>query len=454
MNLLSQLLPGVRELRTPVAVGSLWTLASLLAWQLWLADQPDKTTQVKAAVQGTILLIPPVAQASIACLGIYLLGIIMTYVGKVLSRAGLVLLAAAAIALFLYFAIAELLMALTWASFLAVLVLSLVVFVEWRTSGKTQPYHELLAERLSQGAALARPLIVEAGRRLTDALETGLTLVSPVREQINHFTQEQANRQVEASATLLKDLVRRVPRDNLLAAVMLLDIPVADVASKAGCDTTMQNWRDLRGCFSEDPQDQGERSRSRLDSHLRDAIYAATRDNQDKQRLFVRRFTNASAYQQDVASRLDQANVKLKADRPALYDEYDRLRAEGEFRSGVALPVAAVIALAAMIVAPSMTWIAERLWLVAFPAALLFLLLQVAGRSKSAEASRLLYSSIRHELIEHRDVRVLTAAGLGLTTPQPWYAEDARPPVTTTAGLATVSGASDRAVGEARKNVS
>jgi hypothetical protein len=148
---------------------------------------------------------------------------------------------------------------------------------------------------------------------------------------------------------------------------------------------------------------------------------------------FAETFGDRQKLRKDVKRRVERANVRLRAEQPALYDEYDRLRSEGEFRVAVAPPVAAIVIGTCLLVARlpthikptintlrALKWVSlsgdqlkatsSTVWrllggllLTTAAGLIVFSLMFAAGRGRTRSATDLLYASVRQEVIENRD---------------------------------------------------
>src|SRR5262249_35919692 len=113
------------------------------------------------------------------------------------------------------------------------------------------------------------------------------------------------------------------------------------------------------------------------------------------------RVLDLSAHRDALRRQLEQADHQLRSTRPELYAEYDRVRAEGEFRTGVALPLAALIAVAAY------KWHLEFnirsettvFYTVVGVPAFVWIVIGRAGKEQTNNAKRMLYAAIREKTV-------------------------------------------------------
>jgi len=401
MGLLTQLLPGLRDLRTPAAAGVLWVLAAVLASRLLPAELLTELEELVRAVQEAFAPLPAVVVGPLAGLGVYLLGVVMTLIGSAIIRLLNAAFTPEVYAALFFVAFVR----FAWQIPAFILVVSVVflafsAFLIWRHEGKRQSYLDVLD-------ALWRELVVERAPGL--ALRAWTALIAslrPDREQIAYFVEQDAQRQIDASPKLLESLIERLPARQLPRALRTVDVSFQDVkAEHPEATEGISNWDELTDHLT---QQRYGREQS-IAGDLRNMLLAATLDDERRRQRFVRRFTYPSALHEETIGRLEQTDIRLKVEQPALYDQYDRLRAEGEFREGVALPVTAVILAFVVLVSREIEWLGERIWVAPLIALVVLLLFILAARSKTAAASRMLYGAVRQAIIEHRETRQLTS---------------------------------------------
>lgn len=106
------------------------------------------------------------------------------------------------------------------------------------------------------------------------------------------------------------------------------------------------------------------------------------------------------ALKKNLQTRLNEAEVDLRAKSVDLFQEYDRLCAEGEFRRGISLPALAILAGLGALLFELFSVRLTTAWLVTLfaAAAIIASVLHSAGSRKLKEANRLLYSCVKRTI--------------------------------------------------------
>lgn len=84
-----------------------------------------------------------------------------------------------------------------------------------------------------------------------------------------------------------------------------------------------------------------------VDDDLREALLQRLLVSADARRAFARSALDYAELRKVLRRRLERAELVLRSDKADVFMDYDRVRSEGEFRSSVGLPVAALLALCA-----------------------------------------------------------------------------------------------------------
>ena len=355
MNLLSQILPGVREFRTPFASGALWAFALLLAAQLLpreiRADLARLLTNIDHYTERyqAVLLIPT---ASIA---VYLLGVaasvLTNSVLKILGTVNWFTLGFLAV-----FACSWIV--LLWASRLRVLwlVLLLVVVVlaaVYISRNKSGDRSHRVGEFIHD---LLRFLAEETPRLAHRLLNELSAAWNPSREQINQLMEEDLARQVTGSSTFRTELIARIPYRDIAQVLDRLGARLPDELQRPDfIPKSATSWSEIDTDIAK-----GKRwvifNNRELSDWIRDRLRVEFETNDEAARSFVTGYTRTKEHRQDAARRLQAAQVRLKIDQPGLWNEWDRLQAERDFRSAVALPVSFICACATMLIGRYFEW--------------------------------------------------------------------------------------------------
>jgi hypothetical protein len=470
MNLLSQLLPGVRDLRTPLAVGVLWSIfLVMLAPQL---PAGVKNAFLASSLQpaASLTFIPQAVQTSLIGLAVYLIGVISSYVSQGVTRI--------------------IVMLFNWRSWLVVVALAVTVIFPVAVFGVGAgvgllamlavmfSYSRSPAERFSD---FFDPIAIQIEKirheaaalvsRTVDSITSGW---SSERRERAHFLKQDATRRVLASPFMRNRLVKDVKDRQLIRALTVLDVrfdnaelvdrlepPCSTAESRqeqklklavvgAGHPDASHEVRSHTAYL--DGQDHDLRTRidekqivtwgallsekrpykgPTAESVFQHKLQTAIEDDPEMAHRFVWHFTRIDLSDSVLDQRIAEARVRLKADQPAVYDEYDRIRSEGDFRTAIAIPLAACVVLFGYMVAgqapglvggplravfegisswsmlsehPGLRSFVDKAgnvpWLSWIVGVLLLVACIAAGRVKDAEAARLLYASIRQKIME------------------------------------------------------
>src|SRR4051794_24369942 len=118
MGLLAQIIPGIRDMRTPLAVGVMWTLTAWVAFYL-LPKNVFDGRQVQPLVE-TANKLPAELRVSIALLLIYTMGVFLEAFGRFLYTSLVVATVGGVVALICY--------ELKYSGLFALLLLGLLAF--------------------------------------------------------------------------------------------------------------------------------------------------------------------------------------------------------------------------------------------------------------------------------------------------------------------------------------
>ncbi len=409
MNILAQVLPGLRDLRVPLALGLLWlTTFALLFRQL----PPTVATEGADALrefQPFIEVLPNAVKLSVAAIGVYLLGVLAEEVGRLI---GMIVSAVrptsdgqvtGLVALGVLFALGTFMEQL-WIPLLALLTFMLAIaYISWRVDGRRLPFTTSLVKN---SLPLALRGLREWLLQLADILARAW---SPTAEQVDFFVAQRDLTLLERPE-FLQELLRTSDTLDLAVLAERVGLEVREALeglTYEDMEPLPTDWRDFYNAI-QGGTDKHALTRAAIKdvrlSLMRSLTRAAESDPHISQ-MVVSRLYDRRAVRREVARRVEEANVRLKAEQPALYDEYDRLIAEGEFRRSTAVPVAALLGAVAA-TADDQLGLTPTQWAwVAGALACVSLAMFSAGRYKSLAATRLLYASVRQEVIEGRHRR-------------------------------------------------
>jgi hypothetical protein len=278
LGLLSQVLPGLRDLRTPLAVGALWTLAGAFGIPLLPTAVLRELEGIGRDIEQAFSSVPTVALGSFAALGVYLLGVAMSLVGSKVTRLMGVAITPPIIGVAVFATMAYFL----WrAALLLVVVASLVVlswnWASWHLEGRSGSFADHLARNLRFAAD-------EIPSALRDAFEVLVAMWNPTREQVRYFLQQDLERQVDASPDLLRELIDHLSDYGLVHALRTSYVPI-EQANKAlrkhgAADrrqARFENWNDVNSRLAGVGYDLRRDLRDTLYDHLEDDPHAKSR---------------------------------------------------------------------------------------------------------------------------------------------------------------------------------
>jgi hypothetical protein len=419
MNILAQILPGVRDFRTPISVGALWLLTGIVAVGLLPSDSSKTFRGIWADMIVSAETFPSVALGSLALLGIYLFGIATTIIGqglmRLIQRLRFTIIAVVLAFAVILFGILAWQFALIVVGFLALLFLGglwLVWAYQWRGV-------ESLGHFFARFAAVSIDLIP---RLISDSADNLAMVFSPTREQLDYFMR----RQVDASPRLVEELGQRMTLGTLEDVLAAAQVPLADVIEELGDGYgDIESFAELRVYLEAHPE-----LEYAAVSKLRETV-GRTLASADvfTRRRFVALAANFRSRRAAVARQLEELLVRLKVEQPALYDEYDRLKAEGEFRSAMALPTAVLVALAGVALIEHVDWL-QNFWggltVIVFSIAVCLIFIS-AGQNRITSSNGLLYGALRQSVIKLNDLSTIDLDYLDYREPSGWLSEFRRP---------------------------
>lgn len=248
--------------------------------------------------------------------------------------------------------------------------------------------------------AVLEDTAVESARRSSIHVERAWRGYRTSRENhqavFEEITLESLEAYYDANPTFLKEKVEELTHSSLHHAALSVDLTLEEVYAETP---------------QEEPLPPGLKSLADLRQHLANpekydsGVRLALRKKLDRERdarTALTQVLELSGYRDWLRRRLEQADHELRSAKPELYLDYDRMRAEGEFRSGISFPLAALIAIAAfkwhlLFNADGPTQI---LWALLAFALVVLMVLNDAGSQQGDNARRLLYSAVRNKTIQ------------------------------------------------------
>ncbi|MDW5327163.1 hypothetical protein [Plantactinospora sp. KLBMP9567] len=319
---------------------------------------------------------------------VYLVGVVMQSIGEAVTR----------FAMPAFFAVCVLLALLAIVQVLAEAIVTLAAIAT-----VTLIFASLLRRRRLKSSGFWTVLedtAVESARRISIHAERAWRGYRTSRENhqaiFEELTLEALEEYYDANPTFLEEKVRELTHSSLhhaaLAVGLTLEEVYAEVPQDEPLPPSLKSLADLRQHLA-DPD--------RYDSGVRLALLKKLNRERDA-RVALTQVLELSAYRDWLRRRLEQADHELRSAKPELYLDYDRMRAEGEFRSGISFPLAALIAIAAY------KWHLlfnthgpmQILWALLVFALVVWVVVNNAGSLQQDNARRLLYSAVRNKTIQ------------------------------------------------------
>jgi hypothetical protein len=390
VNILAQILPGVREVRTPAVVGILWALALVALHGVFPEALPNGSALIPSKELRSA--IPEEFQVALLSTLLYILGLVLVEFGRFFLQVFWSLWMLALLYPAWLFAIAILREPMF---FVYLLLPFLVVSVSrWRSDPRgglgeqMKITHIQALDWLKAGTIALLGLLIEAVNR-------------PV-EYERLYLADEVLRMYRESPVAIERLIDDLTPRAVIYAVESLSIELGDIdRGMPDVDVRARKKFDSLGKILV-----GARSNAEACEYLRTSIKARiSRESGCLQSLVNSGVFDLTNLRTAIKARLDRAVILLRVNHQNLYDEYDRLNAEAEFRSGAALPLAVLVGSVSRYVqtvaevSVGSSWI----WSIA-PCLFVFVLLQVAGKNRSNGATLLLYASLRQQIVEDKDV--------------------------------------------------
>ncbi len=393
MNLLAQVVPGLREARTPFAVGVVWVLAAWICLPL-VPENVRSNGQVVQVVHELSSLSPEL-KIGLGAFLIYLLGVLL----EALGRASQVVLKIGALlspALILLLDYRSVLFSAMDVAVLALIVGVVSAFVRtlWRL-GKLEgvAFRELFKDALE----LQWSLVSEVAKAYFSRVRLSW---EPEFRIYNELVQVTLDSYLRKDPHFLQEYVAELTASELGRAAQAIGIRADDLIENADDEVrSMIEAEEISILLRFRLQGNGGLGRA-----VRHAVEARIRDDVEAQLAFANVRFSQEGLRARLRASLERAAVQLRAsDHRELYEEYDRLSAEGAFRIGLSVPLA-VLAGALVLRAYEAGILLthdQRDVLFAISASFAVgVVIWITGNAKSKEAKRVLYSAVRLGVVD------------------------------------------------------
>lgn len=330
MNFLTQVVPGLRHARVPLAVGVIWA-ATL--WLIFPTLSDIRGFELHEQLVQQWQQLPDSIALSSLLFGVYVLGLIMEVVGNWLFKfqPNLVIVAFIVPLLLLAFLTIEGFRAYPLIASAIVFATATLQVIQWRRTGLTaRKFSKILAESVFRSLYRTTGKVQESVESISDKTMlavAGNFIGRPLRDE----------------AELVNQLIADLPE------VTRLDL--AYRRSKSARDA----WKKLKSHTDSRNIVAGHRPTLLIlvklaENHphiMEDANSTLTRrlrTSPGARQDFAHRCLDLQPIRRLIQGRLPEIEAVAHRDSERIFDYYDRLRSEAELRIGVALPTAAFIA--------------------------------------------------------------------------------------------------------------
>ncbi|MCX5064663.1 hypothetical protein OOJ91_02110 [Micromonospora lupini] len=384
MNVLSQIIPGIREARTPLAIGSIWSIAAWVGCSL--APKEVWQQEIFSTAADQISKVPPEALIGIAALLIYLVGVFLQSMGEAISRFSIPLIfAGVGIVITLVLASAIFRLAVVLLPTGVVTLLAVAALRHHRLRSGT--YWATVEDTLSSAWSNLLVYVEEHWIRYRTARATSDSL-------FNELCAESLEDYYVSNPSFLEDRVNELTHSSLhqaaLGASLTLEEAHAEGMQDEELPSRVKTLADLR-LHLQDVEKYDESVRKALIKKLK---------RERQARAGLSQVLELNSYHDWLRRRLNRADHDLRS-KAELYMEYDRIRAEGEFRKGISLPLGALAAI--LCYKWHLTFNASGpkilLWGLLASAIVVWLVVHAAGASQADKATRLLYAAVRDRTV-------------------------------------------------------
>jgi hypothetical protein len=384
MNILSDLLAGARQVRTPLAVGYVWLLAA------WV-----NATRAPASIRHAALItratqdlkeLSPVAViVIISCLA-YLLGLFFELFDDFVVKLGVTI--AAGLMFFGLVILAFVSAVVFWPFTLVLISVAFIGFI-LSVRGKTDKI-EAGARRFAFNLLL---FLSSYAYRLRGVVSRMWSSVSPVRNDL-------------VAGSVIK-LLDEHPEEfhRFFETLSTYGLRVACYYLVRGVNKSSPEIRGANGevtniskLAAQTPMD------SASEQLMREYLTQRCETSPEIQKTIVIRVMNVSDVRDLVNRAIDNAVAHIQAESPGVFDSYDRLRSESELRCGVSVPLGVALFSAASLLSPH----PALMLLAAAPAIFVYF----SGMKKQEEATGIIVRSIAAQVtpvnLNVTDVRLLS----------------------------------------------
>lgn len=370
MSILAQLLPGIRDLRAPLACGALWLLCGWLAWPL-LPPAVHSAGQVQRMEElqhlaGTSALVAALP------LGAYLTGIVLRDIGYIAVYAIICFFVVFPMGLTLALSIGATILLIGGPLALPGLLVHALLPRSWRQPGRTWLYIRYL------WTIISRVLVYPPLEILRSAL---FASANSRRDFVSNVLEERITQDPNFLSGLLEDCTPKVLKRMLLE--ILAERPDAlRLTGKLRVEDQVVDLFDAACRCSEHPESA---------SLLRKTIDDKLQSSRELRELVL--IPRTQARTKPVLERvLRNAEAYFRCEKELVFQQYDQLRSEAEFRRAIAAPAVATLWLYFFPVMPAEYNFSK--WLILGASSIPGAILLATASQREDEAQHILLSSL------------------------------------------------------------
>lgn len=377
MNLLSNFLPGIRDARTPISAAAIWTIACVLWVPLLDLDAWDRSWFRHFNFISNSDLMNSAASTFLLILLAYIVGVVTVSIGKVIGLAAKILIGLTVISVMPFaFILALILIGVMFGDTLFPAVgnilktafwLTLVFLIIYRNPRSTlfrisrsvivhtldsfdldldiedssSPSGRSLLRRISRTLRILFAILGTFVRQM----DLNFADLSPRRSYTKRLMAHQMLLSLRSSPEGLTRLIGRLPMRFCISTARQLQIgypssmpaPQRLLPPHRPSESQWRQWLQLAWRWP----DLDDSSKNLARSDLQGRIISVLSQNDASLLDFLCRYISIpSTFRRSVQRQMNTVPFTLRAHHPSVYEEYDRLETEGEFRCAVALPLA------------------------------------------------------------------------------------------------------------------
>jgi hypothetical protein len=328
MNILAELIPGARQLRTPLAIGYLWLAVAWVnssRFERYVRKNPPLTQAIRDLNLNH--LSPTIVVLSIS-FGAYLIGMFFQILGDILVAATII--SAIVISLFSV-AIAVLILALLTGFYMLLLIMlaaiALLSFGLWSAKKHGTDVGNEIAQLLINATVIVL-LFNYAVRKFA------LKVWSPATAARNGLESRSAVDLLDMHPETVHKFCRTLSSVSLRSACIEAGLYTDSASLYETSDGNSIKLSEAAARSWVDPES---------DRILRDYLRAQLLTDRPAAASVILRVVQASRIRNLVRGAVADAETRIRAQQRVMFEDSDRLRAEGEFRRGVAIPLAAML---------------------------------------------------------------------------------------------------------------